>query len=234
MGDISIIARRLPDGHVQYGWSGNGGYYRMVGARLLAWYQNPKDVDYLFHLGQTRLIGKIGSEYGGYKQYETHWLTREPFWIDNTEQLIFSTIAFVDFGYFYDQDNKWYYIVPRLFRIKMPLELIANNIDETGFEYDFLQSLSKKIVDYILHEYPQKDPEFAKLLSDNNYDPEEIKKNLDYRYDPLDELCSKYEDLHTYFDNWILVKVKADSDYKNATEIVMKKKTENHIETNLW
>lgn len=28
MGDVSIIARRLTDGHVQYGWSGNGGYYK--------------------------------------------------------------------------------------------------------------------------------------------------------------------------------------------------------------
>ena len=25
MGDVSVIARRLLDGHVQYGWSGNGG-----------------------------------------------------------------------------------------------------------------------------------------------------------------------------------------------------------------
>ena len=31
MGDVSIIARRLADGHVQYGWSGNGGYFSMVG-----------------------------------------------------------------------------------------------------------------------------------------------------------------------------------------------------------
>lgn len=35
LGDISIIARRLEDGHVQYGWSGNGGYYKVVGVRLL-------------------------------------------------------------------------------------------------------------------------------------------------------------------------------------------------------
>ena len=26
IGDVSEIARRLPDGYVQYGWSGNGGY----------------------------------------------------------------------------------------------------------------------------------------------------------------------------------------------------------------
>lgn len=33
MGDVSIIARRLPDGHVQYGWSGNGGYFKVVARR---------------------------------------------------------------------------------------------------------------------------------------------------------------------------------------------------------
>lgn len=38
MGDISIIARRMKDGHIQYGWSGNGGYFRSVGVKLLAWY----------------------------------------------------------------------------------------------------------------------------------------------------------------------------------------------------
>ena len=62
MGDASIIARLLANGHVQYGWSGNGGYFSMVGIRLLLWYQEPKNVEYLFSLGQTSLIGKIGSE----------------------------------------------------------------------------------------------------------------------------------------------------------------------------
>ena len=74
MGDVSIIARRLEDGHVQYGWSGNGGYYKGVGVRLLSWYQKSEDVEYLFRLGQTRLIGKRGSEYGGYHWLETHSL----------------------------------------------------------------------------------------------------------------------------------------------------------------
>ncbi len=38
----------------------------MVGIRLLLWYQEPKNVEYLFSLGQTSLIGKIGSEKGGF------------------------------------------------------------------------------------------------------------------------------------------------------------------------
>ena len=50
MGDTSIIARRLKNGHVQYGWSGNGGYFKNIGNRLLWWYQSPKDVEYLFSL----------------------------------------------------------------------------------------------------------------------------------------------------------------------------------------
>ena len=53
MGDASIIARLLANGHVQYGWSGNGGYFSMGGIRLLLWYQEPKNVEYLFSLGQT-------------------------------------------------------------------------------------------------------------------------------------------------------------------------------------
>ena len=96
MGDISIIARRLEDGHVQYGWSGNGGYYKVVGVRLLLWYLEPEDVEYLFGLGQTALIGKPGSEYGGYRWIETHDLTGEPFWLDRSERSIFSRIAFID------------------------------------------------------------------------------------------------------------------------------------------
>ena len=112
MGDISIIARRLEDGHVQYGWSGNGGYYKVVGVRLLLWYLEPEDVEYLFGLGQTALIGKRGSEYGGYRWIETHDLTGEPFWLDYSERSIFSRIVFIDYGYFYDLDHKWYYIIP--------------------------------------------------------------------------------------------------------------------------
>lgn len=65
MGDTSIIARRLRDGHVQYGFSGNGGYFKNVGFRLSLWYQEPDDVEYLFGLGQTKLIGQRGSEKGG-------------------------------------------------------------------------------------------------------------------------------------------------------------------------
>lgn len=59
MGDVSIIERRLPGGHAQYGWSGNGGYFSVIVARLLLWYQAPEDVEYLFELGRTKLVGQV-------------------------------------------------------------------------------------------------------------------------------------------------------------------------------
>lgn len=43
MGSIGIIARRLKDGYVQYGWSGNGGYCSDTGLRILMWYNNKDD-----------------------------------------------------------------------------------------------------------------------------------------------------------------------------------------------
>lgn len=96
MGDVSIIARRLTDGHVQYGWSGNGGYFNNTGIRLLSWYDDPERVEYLFGLGELRLIGKPGSENGGYEWFNTHEPTGYPHSLGTTERDIFSKIAFID------------------------------------------------------------------------------------------------------------------------------------------
>ncbi len=233
MGDVSIIARRLTDGHVQYGWSGNGGYYRIVGARLLEWYADEEGVDYLFSLGQTRWIGKRGSEKGGYGYFDTHCLTNEGFWMGKTEREIFSRICFIDYGYFYDTDGKWYYIVPGPFRIKMPLELVDENLDESGYEMDFLNRIENNLAKYILEQYIQKDSSFANLIKNNGLTPETILQNI----------CSKgrramylfydeYPQLFSYFDDWILIK--ATDDNRFVEQIIMRPKTEKHIETIEW
>ena len=233
MGDISIIARRLSDGHVQYGWSGNGGYFDMVGARLLKWYQNPKDVEYLFELGQTRLIGQVGSEKGGFSYFESHDPIGEAFWTGRTERMIFSKIAFVDYGYFFDIDNKWYYIIPGPFRVKIPLELIANNLNDRSYEFDYLERIQERIVKFIFQEYKSSHPDFEKFLKKNGYDAEIVQEKLSNRgaYSFYD-LCDKYQDIYKYFDDWILVK--ANSDYTDIQEIIMQKKSVVHVETCMW
>ena len=60
------------------------------------------------------------------------------------------------------QIKKWYYIVPGPFRIKMPLELVYNNLDEDDFEFDFLEEIQDKVLTYILTEYIEKSSEICR------------------------------------------------------------------------
>ena len=230
MGDVCVIARRLTDGHVQYGWGGNGGYFANTGLRLLLWYSDPGAVEYLFGLGQTRLIGKQGSEKGGFSLFETHDLTGEAFWLGTTEREIFSKIAFVDYGYFYDLDHKWYYIIPGPFRIKIPMELIEQHLDGEYHEFDYLREIHTRIVRFILEEYGVSDPEFMKNMEDLGYDPKAVWDTVSKGHEPATYiLYDKYKEIYKYFDDWIFVR--ANDDYTEIAEIIMQKKRDTHIET---
>lgn len=119
MGDISVIARRLSEKNVQYGWSGNAGYPETVGARLWSYYNTPEMVEYLFSLGQLRQLCAPGGETSddilpGTFRTEP---TGRPHWVTTSELDIYSRIAFVDHAYLYDSDNTWYYIAPLIMHI---------------------------------------------------------------------------------------------------------------------
>ena len=233
MGDVSIIARRLSDKYVQYGWSGNGGYYRSVGARLLEWYQDPSDIEYLFSLGQTAMIGQIGSEHGGFHRFETHGLTGEAFWVGTTEREIFSRIAFVDYGYFYDSDYKWYYIHPGPFRIKIPLELISNNLDCEGYEFNYLQQIQVEIVKSMFRSYRAFDVDFNDFLECNEYDADTIVETITREgTHALYHLYEQYRKIYEYFDDWIVIK--SDNTYTDIEKIILRKKENKHMETIQW
>lgn len=232
MGDVSVIARRLSDGHVQHGWSGNGGYFRMVGARLLQWYTEPQDVEYLFSLGQLRMLGAPNSEHGGFGFMNTHSLTGTPHYLGTEEDDMFSKIAFVDYGYFYDIDNKWYYISPGVFHIKMPLELVANNLDDRGFEFEFKREIQIAVLQYILEEYIKVDKDFQNWMADKGYDGESIFKEYKEREYMLYDFAKNYSSIVDYFDQWIVV-IPSD-DYKDIAGFKLKKRTEKHIETCEW
>lgn len=232
VGGISIIARRLTPEYVQYGWSGNGGDFSMVGWRLMEWYSDPKDVEYLFGLGQTWLIGQKGSEKGGFGMFDTHHLTGEPFWLGNTERKIFSKIAFIEFGYFYDLDNKWYYIIPGPFRIKIPIELIEHCLETAEYEYDYCNHIEQMVAEYIFTEYRNNDPEFDEFLRQKYDDIDIIVDEIVTSSSPIYVLFEKYETIFKYFDDWILIT--ADEMGKEVSGIIMRKKEERHLETFLW
>lgn len=233
MGDVSVIARRFEDGHVQYGWSGNGGYFRNVGLRLQLWYEAPEDVEYLFGLGQTKLIGKRGSENGGYRWVESHGLTGEAFWLGNTEREIFSRIAFVDYGYFYDLDHRWYYIIPGPFRIKVPLNLIEGGLDEDYYEFDYLRELEDQILRYIFTEYMQKNRDFEYYLEQEGCNPETVMTDIE-KDGQLNiwKLYDKYQNIWRYFDDWIVIKTNEDD--TEIVGIVVRKREDIHVETCNW
>lgn len=233
MGDTSVMARRLSDGHVQYGWSGNGGYFSNTGARLLAWYTEPDDVEYLFGLGQTRLIGIPGSERGCERFILKHGLTGEPCYLGLSERNIFSKLLFIDYAYFYDIDHNWYYINPNVLRIKMPLELIWEHCsDAPNFEFPYLEEVHNNLIKYMLMDYPKEDQEFAAHLANLGFDPEEIvRKSLAERF-PLEALWDHYRSVLQYFDSWVLAEPNdAGTEIK---KFVLQKASDHHLETCEW
>ena len=232
MGDISVIARRLADGHVQHGWSGSGGYFSMVGARLLKWYTKPEEVEYLFSLGQLRFLGAPGSENGGFKFMETHNITGRPHYLGLSETEIFSKIAFVDYGYLYDIDNKWYYVYPAPMRMKIPLENISLNRDERGFEFDYQRNLERELLKHIFQEYVKEDMHFQIWLKEKGYDSRQIIEKFENVEYPLYEFYKSYMDICGYFDDWVVVET--NEDYTEVTGFKLKRKTKKHIETCEW
>lgn len=232
MGDTSVMARRLADGRVQYGWSGNGGYFASTGIRLLYWYTESADVDYLFGLGQTGLIGTPGSEKGGESAFFTHRLTGEPCDFGTSEQDIFSKLMFVDYAYFYDIDHNWYYISPSVLRIKIPIELIQRNWSEKTDEFAYLRELRKGLLRYMLLDYPKENLEFAAYLSEHGFDPEEVLKQCLTKPFPLSELRDHYLPILQYFDPWVLAK---PNDAGTSVEkFILRRASSPHVETCDW
>ena len=238
MGEVGIIARRLEGGtRVQYGCCGNGGYFKGAGLRLLSWYEDADLVEYLFGLGQTKLIGKPGSENGGEPPLLTHWLDGTPFYLGKSEREIFSQIAFIDYGYFYDLDNTWYYIIPGPFRIKIPLWYVYNHLDAENYEFEERYRIDNQVATYILEEYYKHDMDFQDLIRDKcPKGIDSIKDDILKFRDPCLRILENYKFIYDYFDDWILVK--PSEDYSFIKQIVLKKNQKSNetrrIETIDW
>ena len=140
---------------------------------------------------------------------------------------------FVDYGYFYDIDHRWYYVIPGSFRIKMPLELIKNRLDEDDYEFDFRDEVEAKVSSFILQNYQKYDFAFADFLKNKGYDAEKILEEISE-----DGLASSYKlferfpYIYKYFDDWILIKTNADN--TEISEIIVKKRSKKHVETCNW
>ena len=235
MGGISIIARRLEGGQrVQYGWAGNGGYYSSIGRLLNNYYSDEDVVEALFDLGQLLHLGLPGSENGGYNMMETHALENKPHWLGKSEREIFSKIAFVDFGYFYDLDKRWHYVIPGPFRIKIPLEYYERHLDDRGYEFDENRRISIMLMEYIFTEYCEQNSDFKEYIEENyKYGIPDIRNNIVENKWPIHEFYEKYQKLFRYFDDWVVV-VPSD-DMQNISQFNIKKNMgDDRVETIYW
>lgn len=243
MGDVSVIARRMGNGQVQYGWSGNGGTFPFTGLRLLYWYDDPEMVEYLFGLGQLRHL------YEPHSEETDHWMrtypTGEPHWLGSSEREIFSQIAFIDVGYFYDLDNRWYYVSPGPFRIKIPLELVYNSVDpesQSGFpEGELLADIDRRVIQKIMERY-EEDEAFRSYLKDKDYDREAfqaametvLRKEGQYGFSTgcMQRLWEEHRNVFGFFDDWVVICPNEDN--TEIRDILMRKKEDKHLETIHW
>lgn len=243
MGDISVIARRLSDKHVQHGWSGNGGYLRVVGARLWNEYNTPEMVEYLFSLGQLRELGAPGSEKSKDNNPWAYKTTPkgEPHWVATTELDMFRKICFVDHAYMYDSDETWYYFVDGMLKIKLPLETALYNMAEHGdISHEFRLHLERTTFDTIQREWYESDTPFREYAINLGYDEQrmaalgqELSQVEDSLFDyESRDLLDSLKMLYQFFEYWAVGI--PDETRKTISGVILMPKSDQHIETIHW
>ena len=245
MSTFCVIARRLESGtRVQYGSGGIGGCFREAGVKIMEWYDKPEMVEYLFDLGQLKYLGIPGRESCSAKRlddwYYKHEMTEIPHWLGRSEEEIFSRGYFSEYAYFYDLDNRWYFVINSLFCIKIPLAYMYKHMEEIEDDFREERKIKTKIAEHLLGEYYEADKEFH-VFFEKTYPRgiESLKKAFSeesyYRSPPFwgDK---EFRKTCEYFDHWVVIKTNDDD--TAIREIIIKKKqnntSEKRIETIYW
>ena len=248
MEESSIIARRLPDGHVQFGWSREGGNFQHVGRKLLDLYNTPDLVEYLFSLGQMERLANPLTDGNQYRQ-RTMMPAGKPYFIGTSENDIFSKVMFLSFAYFFDTDGRWYYIQPGSFRIKVPLREVSEYLELTGkeMEFDLFRRVKAQILRTIADGWYLNDEEFHELADRDGFDRERAlrlyekilytgdlsQNDEDYRYWRFpSQYFEENQWLFHFLDRWVVVKDVGD--VTAPGKMMMRKRREPRVETIDW
>lgn len=238
MGDISVIARRLSDKYVQYGWSGNAGYPGTVGARLWMYYNTPEMVEYLFGLGQLRQLCKPGSETSA-DPFRT-MPTGQPHWVGTSELDIYNRIAFVDHAYLYDLDGIWYYIAPLIIHTKIPLNITLEHTNQHGILDLEFRMYMERIMFKTVQRWFNGDMQFREYAIKIGCDDRRISE-LGQMAAQTDEALCLYENyelmeslrkLYYYFDPWAVVKT--DKCGERINGVILSPRSNPRVETINW
>lgn len=220
MGDVSVIARRLQGGYVQYGWSGNGGTFSNVGIKLLLWYTDQEQdvIEDLFAKGQFSRLGEPNPRNEQLPWWRTFALTGQPHYLGQSEDDIFSKIMFVDHAYFYDLDHEWYYICPYIANLKVPLKYMGNTVTKGYSEFQLIEDIWKEAVKYMTGTYASQDPALCELIEKCETTPAQVRETLlsvisDDTFGARENATRSFAWLRNYFDRWIVVKTDPDQEH---------------------
>ena len=118
----------------------------------------------------------------------------------------------------------------------MPLELIGNHLDENSYEFDFIGTDVETLVIQKIHEIYQTDKTLQDRLNAEGIDGAQfeaaIEDCLAQESHPVYRLYEKHQRIFKQFDDWALIK--ANGDNTDITDVIMKLREEQHIETINW
>lgn len=178
MEQVSVIARRLKSGCVQYGWS--SGDRMEIARRLFRYYQLHERVSYLFDFGKVHGC--------------------------RSEREIFDKRPAAGNAFFYEErEGCWYDVLRGPFMIKTPLELLLHETDQEGRGIaECVRLIEKGLIEYMLWEYVTRDEVFEELVKRNGGDAGRLLDRILAHDDPMAALY-EMKWLYHYFDNWTAV-----------------------------
>lgn len=229
-----VFARRLTTEYIQYGCIIDDGYLEMAGCRLANYYKNDENIDWLFDQGDIEDLGIPGGEKISWFFTMRPYKNSKGLKVCKGENAIDPWLMFTDYHYIYELDKKWYYMRPYGFRNKISLDYVLKRMkslsEDRDADYLIRKEIDSMVIHHILYEYPKGDEEFKKILE--NIDVDDIyKKACDDDF-PINYFQSNNPLISNYFDKWVLLKTNTED--TEITEIIVKKNSENHVETCCW
>ena len=225
--EFIVIARKLENGIVQYGYDAYGDGCRKIASELLEKYNTPESVEELFSEKGITALGKTDAE------SQTEYSRRNSLSFSGSEDGMLGW--FVDSLFFYDSDNVWYFIVAghdRL-RIKIPLEYVLLHPDAVISDSEERKILSERLISHILGAYHYTDPQFALLLSEKFPEGvESIRREVRQADNPAQWLSYMYPEIIEYFDSPVSAATAKDGTEITGFEIRKKDNKKAEIKNN--
>lgn len=236
MGTRCAIGRRLSPDYVQYGCGGPNGGFFTAGLYLLCEYDTPEAVEKLFRLGQLNLLGTPPDQEPRRGWYKTQ-PSGMPHRVGQSERELFDCLFYLEFGYFYDSDHRWYLITATDTMVKVPLDAMARfylKYQSSSYEFEYYDSLLENTAQRVLEavkEWRETDPDYARYLEQAGYDAETFQADLD-SLDPKDILYHScpHRKIMEYFHDLILI-ILVQTEGSTAVKVFLQRAQDPYVET---